>query len=58
MKLIVLHADKQEAFATNWYYEYDGDGQSFPKVLKIASLTCLYNISKNKLEMKLIFECR
>ena len=29
---------------------------SIPKVLKIASLKCLYNISKkNKLEMKLIF---
>ena len=29
--------------------------QSIPKVHKIASLQCLYNISKKKLEMKLIF---
>ena len=28
---------------------------SIPKVPKIASLPCLYNISKNKIEMKLIF---
>ena len=26
-----LHADK---LATNWYYDFDGDGQAFPKVPK------------------------
>ena len=36
-------------------YEVDGDGQASPKFQKTVSLQCLYNISKKKLEIKLIF---
>ena len=49
-----LHADKHESLLqidtmilTGW--------SSISKVPKIASLQCLYNISKKKLKMKLIF---
>ena len=53
MKLIFLHADKHESFL-----QIDilmGMVKHSHKVPKIASLQCLYNISKKKLEMKLIF---
>ena len=30
-----LHADQPESLkATNWYYDFDGDGQAFPKFPK------------------------
>ena len=53
-----LHADKHESLLKIdikivwWVWS------SIPKVLKIASLQCLYNTSKKKLKMKLIFSCR
>ena len=37
--------------ATTWNYDFAGDGQTFQKFPIIG----LYNISKKKLEMKLIF---
>ena len=43
-----LQADK---LATNWQYDFDGDGQAFPKVPKEQ---CLYSTLKKKL-MKSIF---
>ena len=29
-----FHAAKQEKLTTNWYYDFDGDGQAFPKLPK------------------------
>ena len=29
-----LHANKQLLLVTNWYYDFDGDGQAFPKFSK------------------------
>ena len=29
-----LRADKHESLATYWYYDFDGDGQVFPKFPK------------------------
>ena len=54
-KVDFLHADKDESFLEIDTMIFDGEGQAFPKVPKIASLQFLHNISKNKLEMKLIF---
>ena len=44
-----LHADKHESLLLQIEWS------SMPKVSKIASFACLYNISKKKLEMKLTF---
>ena len=52
MNLIFLQADKHESFLQIDTMIFDGDGQTFSKFPK---LQCLYNISKNNLEMKLIF---
>ena len=52
MKLIFCIQINMKVFDTKIF---DGDGQTFPKVFKIASLQCLWNISKKKLEIKLIF---
>ena len=46
MKLIFLHADKHESFIQIHAMIFNGDGQ----VPKIASLQCLYNISKKEVE--------
>ena len=40
-------------FPTNWYYDFWWGWSSIPKVLKIASLQCLYNISRKKDEVDL-----
>ena len=45
-----LCADSYESVIEIWH-----GWASIPKVLVIASLQCLYNISKKKLEMRLIF---
>ena len=42
-------------FSTNWYYDFWKKWPSIPKVQKIAKLQCLYNMSKKKLEINLIF---
>ena len=42
-------------FPTNWYYDFWCGWSSILKVPKIASLQDLYNISKKKCKMKLIF---
>ena len=54
MKLIFADkADKHESFLQIDTTIFDGDGQAFPpKFPKVASLQCLYNISKKKLKMK------
>ena len=52
-----LHADKHESLLQIDTMILIGYSSIF-KVLKRASLQCLYNISKKKLEMKLIFACR
>ena len=48
-----LHAGKYESLLQ--IDSNDFDGSSIPRVPSIASLQCLYNISKKKLKMKLIF---
>ena len=50
-----LHVDKHESFLQVVTMNFDGGLSSILKVPKIASFQCLYNISKKKLEMKLIF---
>ena len=50
-----LHADKHESFLQIDSMILDGDDQAFPKFLKQQVLQCLYNTSKKKLDMKLIF---
>ena len=47
-----LHADKHERLLQIWFW---WGWSSIPKVPKIESLQCLYNISKKRLNMKLIF---
>ena len=49
MKLIFLHASQKLILRFWWGWS------SILKVPKMTSLQCLYNISKMKLEMKLIF---
>ena len=49
-----LHVDKHESslqIGNDIWWGWS----NIPKVPKMSSLQCLYNISKNKLEMKLIF---
>ena len=48
-----LHVGKYESLLQ--IDSNDFDGSSIPRVPNIASLQCLYNISKKKLKMKLIF---
>ena len=48
-----LHVGKYESLLQ--IDSNDFDGSSIPRVPSIASLQCLYNISKKKLKMKLIF---
>ena len=51
-----LHADKHESLLQiDTMILMGREWSSIPKVPKIASLQCLYNISKKKLEMKMIF---
>ena len=51
-----LHAGKHESLLQiDTMILMGWEWSSIPKVLKIASLQCLYNISKKELEMKLIF---
>ena len=50
-----LHMDKHESFLQIDTMILMGMVKHCPKVLKIASLQFLYNISKKELEMKLIF---
>ena len=50
-----FNAGEHESFQQIDTIIFDGDGQSIPKVPKIVSLQCLYNISEKKLEIKLIF---
>ena len=51
----ILHADKHKSFLQIDTMIFDGRRSSIPKVPKITSLQCLYNISERKLEMKLSF---
>ena len=48
------HVDKHES-SLQIYIDIWWGWSNIPKVLKISSLQCLYNVSKNKLEMKLFF---
>ena len=51
-----LHAGKHESvLQIDTMILMGREWSSIPKVPKIASLQCLYNISKKELEMKLIF---
>ena len=50
-----LHADKHESLPQIQTKIFWWGWSSIPKVTKIASLQCFYNISKKMLEMKLIF---
>ena len=51
-----LHAEKHESLLQiDTMILMGRECSSIPKVPKIASLQCLYNISKKELEMKLIF---
>ena len=51
-----LHAGKHESLLQiDTMILMGREWSSIPKVPKIASLQCLYNISKKELEMKLIF---
>ena len=51
-----LHAGKHESFLQiDTMILMGQEWSSIPKVPKIASLQCLYNISKKELDMKLIF---
>ena len=49
-----LPADNHERFLQIDTMIFDGGWSSIPKVPKIASLQCLYNISRKKLEMKFL----
>ena len=40
---------------TNWYYDIWWGWLNILKVLKMSSLQCLYNISKNNLKMEAVF---
>ena len=51
----ILHTDKHESFLQNKTVIFVGGWLSIPKVSKIASLQCLYNISKKEVRDKLIF---
>ena len=51
----VLHMDKDESFLQIDTMILMGMVKHSAKVLKIASLQCIYNISEKELEMKLIF---
>ena len=53
-----LHVDKHESFPQSDTMIFDGGRSSIHKVPEVTSLQCLYNISENKLQMKLIFACR
>ena len=51
-----LHAGKHESLLQiDTMILMGWEWSSIPKISKIASLQCLYNISKKELEMKLIF---
>ena len=50
-----LHAGKHEGLLQINAMILMGAGIVIPKVPKIASLQCLYNISKKELDMKLFF---
>ena len=50
-----LHADKHKSFL-QFDMTFDGNRRAFPNLLKQhVCYECLYNFSKKKLEMKLIF---
>ena len=51
----VLHMDKDESFLQIDTMILMGMVKHSAKVLKIASLQCIYNISEKEIEMKLIF---
>ena len=53
-----LHVDKEKNFLQNDTMIFDADKRlwsNIPKVAQISGLQCLYNISKNKSDMTLIF---